>query len=116
MPKAPRRTPKPICFANKQAKKAFEKSFPKSIKILFSSELEDVIAYGLMPTIDSEPLPGGTIELKKNGSPAYRCVYKVLEDVIVIVHAFKKTAEGSDKKNLETLDQRVRHLDPEQFC
>lgn len=116
MTRVPRRTPKPIRFANKQAEKAFEKSFPKSTNALFSGELEGVIAYGLMPTIESEPLPGGVIELKKNGSPAYRCVYKVLEDVIVIVHAFKKTTNGSDKKNMETLEQRLRNLDPDQFC
>lgn len=113
--KVSRRVPKPIRFANKQAEKAFGK-FPKSIIALFSSELEGVIAYGLMPTIDSEPLPGGVIELKKNGSPAYRCVYKVQEDVIVIVHSFKKTANGPDKKNMETLELRLRNLDPDQFC
>lgn len=107
--------PKPIRFANKQALKCFE-SLPKKIKLLFSSELEDVIAFGMSPTIDSEPLPGKTIELKKNGSPAYRCVYLVRKDEIVVLHAFKKTCEGPDKKNLDTLDQRLKHLDPSQFC
>lgn len=107
--------PKLIHFANKQSLKCFE-GLPKSIKQLFSTELEDVIAYGLNPTIDSSPLPGKTTELKKNGSPAYRCVYVLHKEEIVILHAFKKTCEGPDRKNLNTVDQRLKNIDPDQFC
>lgn len=110
-----RHAPKPIRFANKQAQKCLLK-LPRSVQESFISELEDVIAYGLEPTLDTSQLPGKTIELKINGSPAYRCVYQVRSDMILVLHAFRKTCEGPDKKNLETLDLRLRNLDPAQFC
>lgn len=113
--KRTRHAPKPVRFANKQALKSLQK-LPRSAKEPFISDLEDVIAYGLEPTLETTPLPGKTIELKINGSPAYRCVYQVRSDMILVLHAFRKTCEGPDKKNLETLDLRLRNLDPEQFC
>lgn len=112
----PRKVPKPIKFCNKQTKKNFSEDLSAESKEIFTAELEDVIAYGLTPTIASDTLPGTTIELKKNGRPAYRCVYKVLPDCILVVHAFKKTSSGPDKKNLHTLEQRLSNLDPAQFC
>lgn len=106
--------PKPIRFINKQAKKCFEEDISPALE-LFSGELEDVIAYGLAPTISTDDLPGDTTELRKNGRPAFRCVYKILPDCILVVHAFKKTCKGPDKKNLATIDQRIKKLDPAQF-
>ena len=106
--------PKPIRFINKQAKKCFQSDIDKAVEI-FASELEDVIAYGIAPTISSDNLPGDTTELRKNGSPAFRCVYKVLPDCILVIHAFKKTCQGPDKKNLATVAKRLRDLDPTQF-
>jgi phage-related protein len=106
---------KPIRFVNKASKKCFEK-LPGQVKAVYLVELEDFVAMGLEPTIDSEPLPGQTIELKVNGSPAYRCVYKVLEDVIVILHSFKKTCQGPCKKNMKTLSHRLKKINPSQFC
>jgi phage-related protein len=109
-------SPKPVKFCNKQTKKSFSEDLSEESREAFSSDLMDVIAYGLEPTIKSDTLPGGTIELRKNGRPAYRCVYKVLPDCILIVHAFKKTCNGPDKKNLHTLELRLSNLDPTQFC
>lgn len=109
-----RAIPKPIRCINKQAKKCFEEDI-EGAKENFISELEDVIAYGLEPTISSDNLQGDTIELRKNGRPAFRCVYKVLPDCILVVHAFKKTCNGPDRKNLKTIEQRLKQLDPSQF-
>lgn len=109
-----RTVPKPIRYINKQAKKNFVQDIVPA-RGIFSGELEDVIAYGLNPTICSNPMPGNTTELKKNGRPAYRCVYLILTDCILVVHAFKKTAQGQDKKNLATVDQRLKAMDPSQF-
>lgn len=110
-PQPPKR--KPVVFCNKQSKKAFQKS-PQIIP--FSMQLEDMIAYGVPPTMLSAPLRWQTIELKVQGSPAYRCVYKVLDDVVVVLHTFTKTTEGQDKKNMKTVETRVKALDPDQFC
>ncbi len=115
MEKAKKCSKKQIKFSNAQSKKAFEK-LPKSVLILFAGELEDTIAYGNDPSILFSPLFDKVIELKKNGSPAYRCAYKVLEDCIVVLHSFKKTSEGPDKKNMNTVKERLNSLDPTQFC
>lgn len=115
MKKAEKCSKKEIKFSNAQSKKAFEK-LPKEIRTIFAGELEDVIAYGLEPTILFEPLFDKVIELKRNGSPAYRCAYKVLEDCVVVLHSFKKTTEGPDKKNMETVKARLKSLDSKQFC
>ncbi len=49
----------------------------------------------------------GAIELIENGSPAYRAVYccKYLETVFVL-HAFTKTTNGVDRKELDTAKER----------
>lgn len=114
MTKKNRVVPKPILFINKQAKKCFQEDIEAAQEI-FAGELEDVIAFGLGPTISSDNLPGDTTELRKNGRPAYRCVYKILPSCILIIHAFKKTCKGPDKKNLKTIEQRLKALDPNQF-
>jgi phage-related protein len=104
-----------VKFSNAQSKKSFEK-LPKKISESFSSELEDIVAYGLDPTIGWDSLGEKIIELKINGSPAYRCAYKVLDDVVIVLHSFIKTSEGPDKKNMKTLKSRLKSLDSAQFC
>jgi len=106
---------KPIYFANRQSKRAFE-ALPKKIREIFSNELESLIAHGLLPLMKHAFLPGKTVELKVNGSPAYRCVYKVLNNVVVVLHSFVKTCEGPDRKNLKTLEQRLKMLNSSEFC
>jgi phage-related protein len=106
---------KPIKFANKQSYKAF-KDLPKKILEIFAGELEDVIAHGNMPSIKHDFLPEKMVELKENGSPAFRCVYVVQDDVIVVLHSFKKTSEGPDRPNLKTAKKRLRSLDVAQYC
>ncbi len=115
MKKAGKCTKKPIKFSNTQSRKAFE-NLPKEIQIIFAGELEDVIAYGMEHTIKFDRLFKKVVELKENGSPAYRCAYKVLDDCIVVLHSFKKTCEGPDKKNMETVKTRLSSLDSDQFC
>lgn len=114
-PQPQHRKVKEVKFANKQSLKAF-KDLPDDPRHAFSTQLESVVAHGYHPTIGSDTLPGQTIELKVNGRPAYRCVYKVLDDVIVVLHSFTKTAQGRDKKNLKTVETRLTTLDPAQFC
>ena len=106
---------KPVKFSNKQSKKAFEE-LPDGPRKVFSGELDDVIAHGIHPTIPHDSLPGKVMELKVNGRPAYRCVYKVLDDLVIILHSFKKTTQGPDRKNLKTVETRLASLDSTQFC
>lgn len=106
---------KPIKFINKQSLKAFEE-LPVDIRHAFTHQLESLIAYGLHPTIPTDTLPGKVVELKVNGSPAHRCVYQVTDEAIIVVHSFPKTAQGRDKKNLKTIEARLKALDETQFC
>lgn len=106
---------KPVYFANKQSRKAFIE-LPRDIQHVFIHQLEQFIAFGLHPTIPTDTLPGNVIELKVNGSPAHRCVYKVEDEAIVVIHSFPKTAEGRDKKNLKTIASRLKALDKAQYC
>jgi phage-related protein len=56
----------------------------------------------------------GVIELKINGSPAFRCVYiaKYL-DTVIVLHSFEKTTNGVDKQAMKTLKQRYKELQSE---
>lgn len=52
----------------------------------------------------------GVFELKKNGKPAYRLVYVIRGDIIHVVHVFSKTSNGTDKKEEDTIKQRVSRI------
>jgi phage-related protein len=107
---------KEVVFINSAARKAFE-GMPIAEKIGFILQLETLIANGCPPLLDIDHLPNDTIELKMNGRPAFRCVYyNKLPDVVVVVHAFKKTTNGPDRKNLNTVALRIKAMDPKQFC
>ncbi len=56
----------------------------------------------------------GVIELKINGSPAFRCVYiaKFLNTVVVL-HSFEKTTNGVDRQAMKTVEKRYKELKAE---
>ena len=55
--------------------------------------------------------PDGVIELKINGSPAFRCVYIAkFENTVFVLHSFEKTTNEVDKKAMETLLDRYKEL------
>jgi phage-related protein len=107
---------KNVVFINTQAKKDF-KDLSDIEKTGFSHQIETLIANGCTPTLSITHLPDDAIELKMNGRPAYRCIYyNKRPNEVVIVHTFKKTTNGVDRKNLETTALRLKKMDPTQFC
>lgn len=105
---------KSIDFISKQALKNFQ-SLPTKIKIQFAHALER-ISCGQESTIPVAPLGDGLLELKVNGSPAYRCVYyNKLPGKVLVVHSFKKTTNGPDRKNVELAKDRLKDLDSANF-
>ena len=53
----------------------------------------------------------GVIELKRNGSPAYRCVYySKLPGHIVVLHVTAKTTNGSDAQLKRTAKKRLKDV------
>ncbi|WP_354270804.1 type II toxin-antitoxin system RelE/ParE family toxin [Escherichia coli] len=51
------------------------------------------------------------MELKINGSHAYRCVYYTKSPgKVVVLRFFKKTTNGPARKDLEVVKQRLKNL------
>jgi len=98
-------------FVNSSAKKDFEK-LPDDIRLAFLAEIM-LIMQGKAPEMAIAHLKGGgltgCIELKINGSPAWRCVYYNKDpDKVFVLHSFKKTATGSDKHNVNVVKERLK--------
>ena len=64
-----------------------------------------------MPIKHLDSVGQGVIELKKNGSPAFRCVYvtKYL-DAVIVLHSFTKTTNGVDRQAMKVAEQRLKDL------
>lgn len=105
---------KSIEFSSKQSLKDFQ-LLPKKIRIRFAHAL-DRISCGLESTIKVAPLGDGLLELKINGSPAYRCVYyNKLPGKVLVVHSFKKTTNGPDHQNVDLAKDRLKNVDSANF-
>lgn len=101
---------KELDFPNKSAEKAFFKDLPQEHRNSFLAELM-LIMQNEDPAMEIEHIAGtkGVIELKINGSPAWRCVYYNKDpEKVWVLHAFKKTTNGADKKNIDLAKERLK--------
>lgn len=104
---------KQFVFINAAAKREFLE-LPMEIQIQFASDL-NAVCQGIRPSSTFEHLSGsvgeGAIELKENGSPAYRSIYcaKFL-DTVYILHSFTKTTNGVDRKAMATAKRRHQEM------
>lgn len=103
---------KKFTFVNKAADKEY-KNLPKEIQFEFGTSLR-AIQGNKKPFLQITALNSigaGIIELKINGSPAFRCVYiaKYL-DMVVVLHSFEKTTNGVDKQAMKTVEARFKEL------
>ena len=103
---------KKFAFVSDAAEKEY-KELPEEIQDEFGKDLRK-IQFGQVPVLPINYLDSvgqGVIELKKNGRPAYRCVYvtKYLDSVIVL-HAFTKTTNGVDRQAMKVAEQRLKEL------
>lgn len=96
-------------FVNEAAKRDFM-NLPHDIRMQFSVDLTAVQngQKPLSPIKDiGESVGTGAFELIENGSPAYRAVYCAkYMNTVFILHAFTKTAQGTDKPNMKTAAAR----------
>jgi len=98
-------------FFSKTAEKDFSKVPPRDVVIAFITQLEGRLSLNLSPTIPIAHLGDGVIELKVNGSPAFRCVYTMkIPGKVVVLHTFAKTTNGHDAKNVELAQKRAKKL------
>ncbi len=52
----------------------------------------------------------GVTELICNGRPAYRCVYVLKQGELIVIHAFSKTSNGTDKEHEDTIKARMKNI------
>lgn len=104
---------KKFAFINDAAEREYKKLPPK-IQDEFGKDLRR-IQFGESPYLAIEHLSAsvgiGSVELKVNGSPAYRCVYitKYL-DAVIVLHSFIKTTNGVDVKAMKVAKDRLKDL------
>ena len=101
-----------FAFVNDAAEREY-KSLPTTIQDTFGKDLRR-LQFGEPPKEPIQPLSGigsGVVELKINGSPAYRCVYvaKYIE-TIVVLHSFEKTTNGVDRPAMALAEKRLKEL------
>lgn len=103
---------KSVEFISKAAMKEYM-ALPDVIRDDFNKDIT-VIQKGGRPYLAIAHLDSvgrGVIELKINGSPAYRCLYVAkYKDVIVILGAFVKTTNGQDKAIQRTGRARFKKM------
>lgn len=98
-------------FFSKSAEKDFYSLPSREVIITFITQLEGRLAINLTPTILFTNLGDGVIELKINGSPAYRCVYTMKQPgKVIVLHTFAKTTNGPDVKNVQLAKKRAKKL------
>ena len=103
---------KKFAFVSDAAEKEY-KDLPDEVQDEFGKDLRK-IQYGQPPVLPIKHLDSvgqGVIELKKNGSPAFRCVYvtKYL-DAVIVLHSFTKTTNGVDRQAMKVAEQRLKDL------
>ena len=106
---------KRFAFVSDAAEREY-KNLPEDIQDEFGKDLRR-IQYGQDPELTIKHLDGvgaGVVELKINGSPAFRCVYvtKYL-DTVVVLHSFTKTTNGVDRQAMKVAEQRLKDLKAE---
>lgn len=103
---------KKFAFVSDAAEREY-KGLPKDIQDEFGKDLRR-IQYGQNPELAIAHLNSvgvGVVELKINGSPAFRCLYvaKYL-DTVVVLHSFTKTTNRVDRQAMKVAEQRLKEL------
>lgn len=103
---------KKFAFVSDAAEREY-KALPDKIQDEFGKGLR-YIQFGETPALPIEHLDSvgaGVIELKINGSPAYRCIYiSKYQNTIVVLHSFTKTTNGVDQKAMALAKKRLKTL------
>lgn len=106
---------KQFAFVNDAAEREY-KALPKDVQQEFGTNLRAVQddKKPFLPITFLKSIGAGVIELKINGSPAFRCVYIAkYRDAVIVLHSFEKTTNDVDKQAMKTLEQRYKELKSE---
>ena len=106
---------KQFAFVSDAAEREY-KALPKKVQQEFGTSLRAIQddKKPFLPIRSLSSIGAGVIELKINGSPAFRCVYiaKYL-DTVIVLHSFEKTTNGVDRQAMKTLEKRYKELQSE---
>jgi len=104
------RATKKFAFVSDAAEREYM-ALPDNVKREFGTSLR-AIQLNRKPFLPLTSLPAigaGVIELKINGSPAFRCIYCAkFADTVVVLHSFIKTTNGVDKQAMKTALARYK--------
>lgn len=103
---------KKFAFVNDAAEKEY-KDLPDKIQDEFGKDLRRIQfdEEPRLPIIHLDSVGAGVIELRKNGSPAFRCIYVAkYQDTVVVLHTFAKTTNGVDRQAMKVAEQRLKEL------
>jgi phage-related protein len=100
-------------FVSVAAKRAYL-ALPEEIQYQFGTDL-NAVQQGKAPfsahKVLSESVGPGAVELIENGSPAFRAVYCCKYfDTVYVLHAFEKTTNGVDQKEMITAAKRYKEM------
>ncbi len=104
--------PKKFAFVNDAAEREY-RDLPDKLQDEFGKDLRRIQfdEEPRLPIIYLNGVGTGVIELRKNGSPAFRCIYvaKYLNTVVVL-HTFAKTTNSVDRHAMKVAEQRLKEL------
>lgn len=104
-----------FAFVNDAAEREYKK-LPEFIQDEFGKDLRKIqfAEKPSQPITYLDSVGAGVVELKINGSPAYRCVYVTkYMNAVVVLHSFEKTTNGTDKQAMKVMTQRLKELKAE---
>lgn len=99
-------------FVNDAAEREY-KDLPETVLDEFGKALRCVQHHEkpFLPVQYLNSIDNGVIELKINGSPAYRCVYIAkYANAVVVLHSFEKTTNSVDRKAMALAEKRLKEL------
>jgi phage-related protein len=106
---------KQFAFVSDAAEREY-KALPNEVQQEFGTSLRAVQdnKKPFLPITPLKSVGAGVIELKINGSPAFRCVYIAkFFDTVFVLHSFEKTTNAVDKQAMKTLEKRYKELKAE---
>lgn len=99
-----------VVFSCDAAKKEFNRDLDDKTREIFLYILE-MAANGVK--VNAEPLGmvgAKALQLKRNGKPAKRCVYMVIDGKAVILHPYVKKRNDVDKKAMALAARRYKAM------
>ncbi|MEQ1531689.1 MAG: type II toxin-antitoxin system RelE/ParE family toxin [Methylococcales bacterium] len=103
---------KKFAFINEAAEREY-RDLPDKIQDAFGKDLRRIQfdEEPKLPTTYLDSIGAGVIELRKNGSPAFRCIYVAkYENLVVVLHSFSKTTNAIDRQAMKVAEQRFKEL------